>query len=129
VHIQWFIPVLATPLLVTSCEGVAFVDRVESVDFVDRVEITNDTEYTARVEVKVQTRGWLELTTVAAHDSKEVREVVDLGASWTFSFKHGGHDRVELTLSRQELTNADWRVEVPNEFEEELRGAGVPPPP
>lgn len=111
---------LALPLLLASCDSVSFVDRVE---------IVNDTVYTANVDVRGEGSGWLGLTTVGADDTKEVTAVIDQGSSWTFRFTYGSHDPVELTVTKQELTSANWRVEVPSEFEERLRAEGVPPPP
>lgn len=115
-----FIAVLAMPLFLASCDSVAFVDRVE---------IVNDTEYTANVDVRGESGGWLGLTTVEADDTKEVSSVIDQGSSWTFRFSYGSHDPLELTMTKEGLINANWRVEVPSEFEERLRAEGVPPPP
>jgi hypothetical protein len=120
VHLRSLITVLAMLLLLASCDSPALVDRVE---------ISNETEYTADVDVRGETGGWLGLTTVRAHDTNEVRQVIDQGSSWTFSFKYGNHDPLDLTITKEELINADWRVEVPNEFEDRLRAKGVPPPP
>lgn len=111
---------LAMPLLLASCGNVAFVDRVE---------IVNDTEYTANVDVRGESGGWLELTTVEAEDTNEVRSVIDQGSSWRFRFTYGSHDPRELKMSKEELIDSDWRVEVPIEFEQELRAEGVLPPP
>lgn len=108
------------PLFLGSCDSVAFVDRVE---------IVNDTEYTASVDVRGESGGWLGLTTVEADDTNEVSSVIDQGSSWTFRFTYGSHDPRELKMSKEELIDSDWRVEVPIEFEQGLRAEGVPPPP
>lgn len=114
------IAVLGMSLFIQSCENPTFVERVE---------ILNDTEYTANVDVRGQRGGWLQLTTVEAHDRSEVREVIDQGSSWIFSFKYGPHDPVQTTLTKEELIDSDWQVQVPDEFQESLRAEGVPPPP
>ncbi len=100
-----------------------------NVSFVERVAIVNETVYDASVAVSGDEGGWLGLTTVTAQDTREVREVIDQGETWTFRFSYGRHDPVELRVSRDELADSDWVVEVPVEFEENLRDEGVPPPP
>jgi predicted secreted protein len=102
-----------------SCSDVALVDRVV---------IRNPTEYTARVEVRGAERGWLALTTVSADATSTVERVIDQGPSWIFRFSYGGVE-VETTHQRDDLARSGWRVEVPSEFETELRSEGVEPPP
>ncbi len=107
-------------MLLTVCDGVAFVQRVI---------IVNETDYSAKVEVRGESGGWFGLTTVSEQETLEVGEVIDQGSSWTFRFSYGSHHPVALTMSKKELIDAGWRVEVPEEFEENLRAEGVPPPP
>jgi hypothetical protein len=112
---------LGAPLLVLSaCDGVSFVDQVT---------IVNDTSYPATVGVRGESGGWLALATVETDETRDVKQVIDQGESWVFRFAYGPHDPVEMEMSRQELVDANWRVAVPSEFEEELRNEGVPPPP
>ena len=110
----------AALLLPVACDGVTFVERVVFV---------NETDYPASVDVRGESGGWLDLTTVSAHETREVEEVIDQGPSWTFRFTYGSHDPVEVTIGRHELIDGGWRVEVPEELEENLRAQGVPPPP
>jgi hypothetical protein len=112
-----FLPAL---LLLSACDGVTFVERVV---------VVNETDYSANVDVRGSGGAWLGLTTVSAHDSREVGQVIDQGALWTFRFSYGKQDPVELDISRDELVEAGWRVEVPSELEENLRAEGVAPPP
>ncbi len=112
--------ILAAAVFVTACGSVTFVERII---------IVNATDYPARVEVRDQSGGWLGLTTVSAHEIREVTEVIDRGTSWTFRFSYGSHAPVERTMSRDDLTDAAWRVEVPDELEENLQMEDVSPPP
>lgn len=103
-----------------ACDGVSFVERIAFV---------NETDYSANVDVRGEDGGWLGITTVQPHETREVGMVIDQGDRWTFRFAYGGHDSVEVEISKKELIDAGWRVEVPTELEEKLRAAGVAPPP
>ena len=107
-------------LVVTGCSGPGFIDQVE---------IANPTRYPADVDVRGRTGGWLDLTTAPAGDTREIGAVSDQGEEWTFRFAYGDHAEVDLTVSRTELADAGWRVEVPRELEDELQAEGVPVPP
>lgn len=111
---------LLVALLASGCDEVGFVDRVV---------IVNDTSYTASVEVSGEAGGWVALTTVSPGATREVREVIDQGDEWTFRFAYAGHEPVEMTVVRSDLASAGWRIQVPDELEQSLRGAGVAPPP
>jgi hypothetical protein len=119
---MWRLRILLTAALIL---GVACDD----VTFVERIVIVNETEYDTNVDVRGSSGGWLGLSMVPAHVTREVREVIDQGQSWTFRFSYGSHEPVEFGLSRKDLVEADWRVEVPDELEIILRAEGVPPPP
>jgi hypothetical protein len=112
--------ILAATMVLTACNGVSFVERIL---------LVNETEYSANVDVRGEGGGWLGLGTVSANETREVGDVIDQGPTWTFRFSYGGHDPVEVTVGKQELIEAGWRVEVPEELEENLRAEGVPPPP
>ena len=101
----------------------------DNVQFVDRVVLVNDTSYHANVDVRGTGGGWLGLTTVTSGSTTTVQQVVDQGNRWTFRFTYGVHDPVEATLTKKELIEKSWRVEVPAEFEQQLRDEGVVPPP
>ena len=100
-----------------------------SVSHVERIELVNETGYPANVDVRGSEGGWLNLATVSAESSKEIEQVIDQGATWTFRFSYGGHDPLEIEITRADLVAAGWRVEVPSELEDVLRAEDVPPPP
>ena len=111
---------MTAPLLLAACDNVQFVEHVV---------LVNETDYPANIDVKGDRGGWLGLTMVSADETREVREVIHQGSSWTFRFRYATFEPVELTLTEEELIDADWSVEVPVEFEENLRAEGVVPPP
>jgi hypothetical protein len=100
------------------------------VSFVDSITIVNDTEYSAESEVTGADRdGWLGLTLVPQRTTTTVEEVVDQGETWIFRFDYVGKYEEEIEVSRRELEQNDWTIEVPPSFAQHLRDLGVPPPP
>jgi hypothetical protein len=110
---------VAASTLATGCSDVSFIERVV---------IENNTVYAARVEVRGREGGWLALTTVRQESTREVREVIDQGDLWVFRFTYAGYESFDVEISRKELEESGWSVEVPQELEEALRGQGVPLP-
>ncbi len=51
-------------------------------------------------------------------------EVVDLGATWTFVVSYGGREVLRQTVSRQELADRGWTVQVPEAATAELERQG-----
>lgn len=111
---------LVAAFLLAACDGAAFVDRLV---------VVNDTSYDSHVEVRGGSGGWLGVTMVPAGSTREVQDVIDQGATWIFRFSYAAYEPVEVEIARSELVDAGWRVEVPEELEQDLRGEGVPPPP
>jgi hypothetical protein len=100
------------------------------VSFNDEVTIVNDTEYSADVDVTGKDRdGWLGLTSVQPQSTTTAGEVVDQGEMWIFRFDYVGKYEEEVEISRGELEQNDWTIEVPSTFEQRLRDLDVPPPP
>jgi hypothetical protein len=99
------------------------------VSFVDSITIVNDTEYPADTAVTSADRdGWLGLTRVRQGATSTIEGVIDQGNTWFFRFDYIGKHREELEVSRRELEEDDWTVEVPQSFEDRLRALGVPVP-
>jgi hypothetical protein len=98
--------------------------------FIDEVTIANDTEYSANVDVTDGTRdAWLGLTGVEPQSTRTVEAVIDQGEVWIFRFDYVGKYQEEVEISRRELEQNDWTIEVPSSFEQRLRDLDVPPPP
>jgi hypothetical protein len=100
----------------------------EEPTFVERVVVVNETDYPVNVAVRGGEGGWLGLTTAPPDQDSEVGKVIDQGPSWTFRFSYGSRSPVDVTVSKQELIDADWHVRVPVELEERLESEGVAPP-
>jgi hypothetical protein len=104
-----------------GCSGVSFFDELT---------IVNDTEYSANVDVTSKERdGWLGLTLVEPQSTTTVEDVFDQGEVWIFRFDYVGKYEEEVEISGRELARNDWTIEVPQSFEQRLRGLDVPPPP
>jgi hypothetical protein len=111
---------LGLMVLLSACDGVTYVDRVT---------VVNETDYAADVAVQGDDGSWLGLGRVSADEMDEFEEVIDQGPLWTFRFSYGKYPPVELEISKDDLREAGWQVEVPDELEEKLRAEGVSPPP
>lgn len=112
---------VAFVLLLGACSETAFVDRIT---------LVNPTDYPAHVEVSDGSKEhWLALTTIRSGRTTRVEEVIDQGATWVFRFAYAGKQVEEIEMSRRDLAQAEWRVEVPPTFDDALREQGLEPPP
>jgi hypothetical protein len=113
--------VCACALVLAACSDVSFIDSIT---------IVNDTDYQAKTEVTGADRNnWLLLTHAQQRQTTSVEEVIDQGETWIFRFDYIGKHEEEVEVSRQELKQDDWTIEVPIIFEQRLRALGVPAPP
>jgi hypothetical protein len=98
--------------------------------FVDSITIVNDTDFPAQTEVAGADRNsWLLLAHAQQRQTTTVEEVIDQGETWIFRFDYIGKHEEEVEVSRRELEQDDWTIEVPLSFEQRLRALGVPIPP
>jgi hypothetical protein len=119
--VKQFIAGVVCTVLGAACSGASFVDEVT---------IVNDTDYSANVDVSGKTRnGWLGLTAVQPDSTTTVENVIDQGDVWIFRFDYGGKYDEEVEISRDELEENNWTIEVPGSFEQRLRDLDVAPPP
>ena len=73
--------------------------------------------------------GWLLLTTVEPQSTTTVEEVINQGEMWIFRFDYVGKYDQEVEMSRRQLEQDDWTIEVPRSFEQRLRELDFSPPP
>lgn len=108
---------------------VLFLAACDSPSFVD-VGVINETEYSTDVSVQSSPAGAsLELGFVGPRSEREFQQVIDQGESWIFTFDHFGVYAESLTISRDDLERAEWRVDVPESYAETLRDMGQVPSP
>jgi hypothetical protein len=99
------------------------------VSFIDEVTIVNNTEYPAHVDVTDGTGdAWMGLTTVDPQSTMTIEEVIDQGETWVFRFDYVGKYQEEVEISRRELEQGDWTIEVPSSFEQGLPELDDPEP-
>jgi len=96
--------------------------------YVPRLTIENRTQYDVNVEVAGGgQRAWLDLGTVPRETEGVLEEISDPGGTWVIRFSHGGVEVGELTVTRAELRDADWKLVVPTEVGDRLTEAGASP--
>jgi hypothetical protein len=97
---------------------------------VPRLTIDNPTDYALAIEVRpAGDPAWTSAGSVAQRSTGVVEEVVDQGEVWVFRFDSQGHTGGELQLTRAELEQSGWRVEVPHEVGTRLARKGAQPTP
>ncbi len=103
---------------------------VEEEDVVDRVTIVNRTPFDVEVKLgDAKKDSWLILGR-AVHESSTVNEMVtEMGSTWVFRFHYAGQDMGEVTIERDDLVRARWRVEVPTAVADRMRELGFEPSP
>jgi hypothetical protein len=120
---------LAAALVAAVVVGLLVSSRVTSgPSAVPELTIANPTLYQVDVDVTGADRsGWLPLGSVRRESEQTVQDVIDPGQQWVFRFRYGGRDAGELTLSRDDLRAAGWRITVPQAVGDRLRDEGVGP--
>jgi hypothetical protein len=96
--------------------------------YVGRLTIVNPTEYDLLVYAKGgKEPAWLPLGIAKRMGQTPVEQVIDMGPKWVFRFDYLDEVRGGLTLSRSQLLQADWKVEIPAAIGQRLKQEGVPP--
>ncbi|MEA2704417.1 MAG: hypothetical protein QOD63_2362 [Actinomycetota bacterium] len=119
-------------LLAAAVGGVAAVVLASSslspAAFVDRVTIVNPTPYQLNVALgAVGSSGSLDLGTAGRDTEMVVEQVFDPGSRWVLRFSYAGTSAGEVDVSRSELADAKWRVEIPPAVGDRLRATGLAP--
>jgi hypothetical protein len=115
-------------LVVLSALTCALLGGCAEKEFVERVTITNESAFPARVELRDASDGArVTLATIGAGDERAVEQVIDRDV-WIFVFSYARTEAVEVRMDRSDLEGRGWAVEVPPEFETELREVGLEPP-
>lgn len=96
---------------------------------VDRLTISNPTVYDIHVAVGDGDGSWMPVITVGHGNTATTADVIDQGDVWEFRFRGQGRAGGELTISRDDLETAGWRLTIPAEVGEQLAELGAPPPP
>jgi hypothetical protein len=93
--------------------------------YIDHITIANDTKYGVDVAVRFGDDSSRLLLGRALPQQESARhEVYDGGDRWTFVFTRGGVDAGHVTMTRDQLASAHWRVGVPASVSQRLAAAG-----
>ncbi len=116
-------------IVVAVAAGVIFALIALGVDDMPtyrHLTVENPLPYMINVDVASAERdGWLDVGTVRRESRQTFEELADPGDQWVFRFAYGGVDAGELTVSRDQLAQDRWKITVPAEVAERLRGAGL----
>jgi hypothetical protein len=120
---RWWMPlivVVAVAWLATA--RALFVDTAH----ISRLTVVNPTAYDIDVALTDGSRsGWLTLGEANRHATTSFREISDQGQIWIARFADG--EAGELRITRRQLEQADWRIEIPRAVEGRLRATWGPP--
>ena len=119
--------VIATAVLVLL--GV-LLTRLGADRSVADIHVDNPTPYDLTVEVAGAARdGWTGIGVAGRRGTTDLLQVGDEGATWVFRFSYAGDRAAELTVPRATLERDGWKLRIPDSVAEELRVAGLGPPP
>jgi len=97
---------------------------------IDQLTVSNPTDY----ELTVQARGgpdqaWTPILVLGPGRTEPALDVIDQGSTWTFRFSGQGRDAGSFDVTRDQLREAGWRLEIPTALGDGLRERGAPPTP
>jgi hypothetical protein len=98
--------------------------------YVERITVVNRHQYDVVAEVGDGASGFLNLGGVGREDEKTIEGVIDFGERWVFRFRYPYDDAVDpidVSITRAELEQAGWRIEVPASLAQRLREKGEQP--
>jgi hypothetical protein len=94
---------------------------------VSELTLVNESEYDIKVYAADGDHdGWSGLPTVERESSRTIPHVIDHGDEWVFAVNAQGRHLGELTLTRDELEQDGWQVEIPPGLAADIRDEGVP---
>jgi hypothetical protein len=120
------IPVAAAVCLVVLFAGV--LRLVEPAATIDSVSLENRTGFDLEVGVTDgSARGELPLAALDPGATTRVEDVLDQGSTWKFRVTRAGATIGTLERSRDRLVEDDWRVVVPDSWDERFATARTSP--
>jgi hypothetical protein len=97
---------------------------------IERMTVVNPSPYDLSIDVRgANEDGWVAIGLVDQRATTDVQEVLDQGQQWTFRVAGQGHPAGTFTLTRPQLAQASWRVDIPPAIAATLQAAGAPPSP
>ena len=121
---DWF--AIAAACVLGLLIGTLVFDEPGRVD----LEITNPTVFALSIEVTDTERdGWQPTARLGPGATRTIHDVIDQGEVWVFRF--GGQGRVggELEVTRHDLEEAGWHLDIPAAIGDRLAAQGALPTP
>jgi hypothetical protein len=127
--VPWHLAVVALAVLALAIVVIG-ARMLAGATFVPRLEVVNNSEYAVDLDVTSGGAhdGWMGVGVAKARGTTTFEDVYDQGKTWTLRFGVQGRTS-ELTVPRDDLERAKWRVRVPDGFAAQLRDVGVSPTP
>lgn len=120
--------VAATVAVVAMLVGAGAL--VELPPTVDRITLVNPTQFALDVAVNSGGSGpWSPVGIVEQRSTQVAEQVLDQGDEWVFRFAGQGRAAGETRLSRSQLEQSNWKLEIPVTIGEALTAAGAAPNP
>lgn len=92
-----------------------------------RLTVTNPLAWNVDVAVDgPELEGRIPVGTVNRGQPATFHAILDAGREWTFRFGHAGYSAGAVTVDRDRLRAAGWKLSIPLEVGEILQTAGVP---
>jgi hypothetical protein len=106
---------------------VTLVRALELPPVVDQLTFENPTRFRMTISVTTDAHDdWTLVGTVRQETTATFTDVIDQGEVWVFRFAAQGKVGGELRLSRAQLEESAWQVQVPPRIGANLEGQGAP---
>ena len=92
---------------------------------VDSITLSNPTAYQLHVSVGTPGGDVTPIATLSPGQTREVRDVVDVGDVWVLHIKGQGRVAGDVTINRVDLEAHRWSLDLPSSLETSLREQGA----
>ena len=125
-EVGWVLAVAAA-LAVVGVIGAQFLEPPPTVR---ELKVTNHADFDVQLFVTTDADDLtLRLPTIPAGEERVIEEVLDSGEQWTFHARSGDSDVAPWVVDREELRDAGWQLEIPEDALDHLRATGATPTP
>jgi len=104
------------------------VPALQGPSYIDELTIENPHQWHVNVDASDSSRdGWVSIGPLSRESTVTVQGVIDQGERWVFRFSYGGIDGGQLELTRPQLEQSGWKINVPDDFARRMQAAELEP--